>query len=67
MATPKYPAIEVELLGHSGNAFRIIGTVNQALRRAGVSPEERKEFQDAAMAGDYDNVLTVCMEWVGVT
>lgn len=36
---PKYPNIEVQLTGQDGNAFYIIGTCLQAMRRAGVSPK----------------------------
>lgn len=67
MATQvKYPELEVQLTGIDGNAFSIIGTVTQALRRHGVSREEINEFRDEAMSGDYNNVLQTCMRWVDV-
>lgn len=64
---PKYPQIQVRLTGTDGNAFAIIGAVTKALRRAGVSQEEIKQFGEEAMAGDYDNVLQTCMKWVDVS
>lgn len=67
MTTPKYPEIEVELIGGDGNAFMIIGKVRQALKRAGVPKEEVEEFSEEAMSGDYDNVLRTCMKWVEVS
>ena len=60
----KYPNITVQLTGQDGNAFGIIGKVSGALRRGGVPKEEIAKFTSKAMSGDYDNVLTTCMEWV---
>lgn len=62
----KYPNITVELIGQNGNAFMIIGLVDKALRRAGVSKEERDAFSEEAMSGDYNNVLMTAMKWVNV-
>lgn len=62
----KYPDIDVQLSGQDGNAFAIIGNVTAALRRAGVSKEERDAFQAEATSGDYDNVIQTAMRWVNV-
>lgn len=62
----KYPDIEVQLTGNDGNAFAIMGTVSQALRRAGVPKPERDEFIAECMSGDYDHLLQTCMKWVEV-
>lgn len=62
----KYPKIEVKLVGEDGNAFAILGAVSKALKKAGASKEEVIEFQEEAMAGDYDNLLQTCMRWVTV-
>jgi hypothetical protein len=62
----RYPDITVELTGHDGNAFAIMGRVQQALRRAGVPAEERDRFRAEAMSGDYDHLLQTCMRWVEV-
>ena len=67
MAEVRYPEIEVELVGGSGNAFAIIGAVNKALRRGGVSEEERDAFMEEATSGDYNHVLQTCMAWVAVS
>lgn len=66
MSEPKYPDVKVELSGHNGNAFYIIGRVSGALKRAGVPADEVKAFFDEATRGDYDNVLQTCMRWVDV-
>jgi hypothetical protein len=36
MSDVKYPEIEVELIGTDGNAFAILGKVQEALKRGGV-------------------------------
>lgn len=64
--TTKYPQISVQLTGEDGNAFMIIGRVLNALKRAGISIEEREQFKTEAMSGDYNNVLITCMKWVNV-
>lgn len=66
MGAPKYPDIKVELVGGDSNAFAILGKVNQALRRARVSQEERTKFMDEAKSGDYNHLLMTCMKWVDV-
>ncbi|AYP70072.1 hypothetical protein I5G62_gp87 [Mycobacterium phage CRB2] len=64
---PKYPHVEVELVGQDGNALSIIGRVSAALRRAGVGSEEIAEFTSEAMSGDYDNVIATACRWVEVS
>lgn len=61
MSEPRY---DVVVSPSDGNAFSIIGQTRQALRRAGASPAECKEYTDAAMSGDYNHLLQVTMEWV---
>lgn len=64
---PKYPQIEVELTGHDGNAFAILGRVMSALRKNKVSQEDQALFMKEATSGDYDNLLQTCMKWVDVS
>jgi len=61
---PKYPHVEVQLVGEDGNALSIISRVRDSLRRAGATPAECSEFCTDAMSGDYDHVLQTCMKWV---
>lgn len=63
----RYPEIEVELLGQDGNGFFILGAVDRALRKGGVSNDERNEFFKEATAGDYDHLLQTAMRWVEVS
>jgi hypothetical protein len=62
----RYPDVHVQLTGHDGNAFAIIGRCCAAARRAGVDPREISVFQAEAMAGDYDNLLQTAMRWFDV-
>ena len=61
---PKYPEIEVQLVGEDGNAFAILGRVIKAMRRGGVEQSEIDTFQQEATSGDYDNLLQTVMKWV---
>jgi len=63
----RHPEIEVQLSGKDGNAFAILGNVTGAMRRAGVSKDERDEFMAEATNGDYDHLLQTCMRWVEVS
>lgn len=64
--TVRHPEVTVQLGGSDGNAFAIIGAVQRALRRAGVSKEEVDTFFDEATSGDYDHLLETCMDWVNI-
>lgn len=64
---PKYPKVKVKLVGSDGNAFVILGKMQQALRKAKVSKEEIDAFLAEAMSGDYDNLLHICTTWVDVS
>ena len=63
---PKYPDITVQLTSKDGNAFYILGICLRAMRRAGLSQEEREAFQAEATSGNYDHLLATCMEWFNV-
>jgi hypothetical protein len=62
----KYPNIGVNLMGVDGNAFSLIGSVSDALRRGGVSRDIISEFRQEATSGDYDNVLATIGKWVRI-
>lgn len=64
--TPKHPDILVELTGHDGNAFAVLGRCRQAGRKAGLSENEIAAFMSDAMAGDYDPLLQIAMRWFDI-
>ena len=64
---PKYPDIHVELVGHDGNAFAILGRMRRGLQRGGVPADEIKAFMDEAMSSDYDHLLATCCRWAVVS
>lgn len=64
---PKYPNIEVELVGHDGNAFAIMARVSRAMRKADVPKEEVDAFIAECMSGDYDHLLQTCIKTVNVS
>lgn len=64
MTEPRYPHITVELVGHDGNAFAMLGRVRRALARHGVPHPEIQEFTDEATKGNYDHLLVTIHQWV---
>lgn len=62
---PKYPNINIELVGEDGNAFSILGRCTQALKRNGLN-DQVEAFREQATSGDYDNLLRTVMAWFSV-
>ena len=58
--------VEVQLSEEDGNAFAIMARVGRALKSAGATQEEIKQYQEDSMSGDYDNLLLVASQWVQV-
>lgn len=58
--------VTVELTGHDGNAFAILGRVQSALRRAGATQDALRDFMAEATSGDYDHLLRTVMRYVHV-
>lgn len=50
-----------------GNAFAVLGAVQNALRRAGYSRAELDAYFEEATSGDYANLLAVSMRYVDFT
>jgi hypothetical protein len=67
MSEIKYPDVKVTLVGNDGNAFAIMGAVQKALRKAGVSQEELNEYYKESTSGDYDHLIQTAMRWVKVS
>jgi len=56
----------VKLIGQDGNAFFILGTVREALKKAGATKEYIDQYMKEAKSGDYNHLLRVTMEYVEV-
>ena len=54
---PKFPHIEVELVGQDGNALAILGNVQRAMRQADVDKADIDEMMAEAQTGDYNHLL----------
>lgn len=63
---PKYPNVNVKLVGEDGNAFAILGRVRRELRQAGVSTAELNAFSEEATSGDYNHLLKTVVDWVTI-
>lgn len=61
--TPKFPNVQVKLIGHDGNAFAILGRCQSEARKAKVPQAEISAFLKQATSGNYDNLLRTCCEW----
>lgn len=51
------------LVGVNGNAFSVMGYTAQALKREGLRDLVGRMHEEAT-AGDYDNLLAVCMGYI---
>ncbi len=56
---PKFPNVEVVLIGQNGNAFFIIARVMKAMRQASVDQKDIDTYKDEAMSDSYDHLLRV--------
>ncbi len=67
--TPYNPTTEkpvVKLIGQDGNAFMILGLCQRAAKKAGWTQEQWSTVRDEMMAGDYNNLLCVAMDYFDV-
>ena len=65
-ALPEGAHITVDLIGHDGNAFTVLGRCRKTARDAGLSEDEIATFMTEATAGDYDHLLQTAMRWFDV-
>jgi len=64
---PSYKHVVVNMRGVNGNTFVIIGTVKQALKKAGASPLDLFIFVGECIAHDYEHALATVAKWVTIT
>jgi hypothetical protein len=60
----RHPEISVQLTGEDGNGFLIASRVRMALKKVGVSEQEREEFWNDAPSADYNHLLVTVIKWV---
>ncbi len=60
------PKPACRLVGTDGNVFAIIGRVQKALKKAGLECRASEFARRAFAATSYDEVLTLCMDYVDV-
>lgn len=63
----KFKHVVVNMRGVNGNTLVILGTVKQALQKAGATPMELSLFIRNAMSGDYEHALATVCNWVTIT
>ena len=52
------------LVGVDGNAYSVMGYVSMAMKQAGYTEEEIKQYTKQAMSSDYNHLLAVSIEFV---
>ena len=65
LTTPKYPHIDVPLVGEDGNAFAILGRVSRIMRQHKIH-DQWDEFYKEATSGNYDHLIMTVIRWFGV-
>ena len=57
---------EIKLNGNNGDSFSILSKVTEELIKAGADKEYVEKYLNEAVAGDYDHLLGVTMNYVDV-
>ena len=55
--------MKYDLVGIDGNAFAVMGYTAKALKNEGLQ-DKVPEFKTKAMAGDYYNLISTCVEYI---
>ena len=55
---------KMELVGHDGNIFAIMGRASRLLKRAGMREEADEMFKRVTSSGSYDEALRIVSEYV---
>ena len=54
----------MQLLGHDGNIFAIMGTASGLLKRAGMADQSKEMIDRVTSCGDYNKALNIISEYV---
>jgi hypothetical protein len=63
---PRYPRIEVQLIGEALVPFKLVNKVRAALERGGVPADQVRAFTRDAVSDDLDHLIATCARWVTV-
>lgn len=55
---------KMELLGHDGNIFSIMGRASRLLKQAGMREKANEMFNRVTNSGSYDEALCIISEYV---
>jgi len=55
---------KMELIGHDGNIFSIMGRASRLLKQAGMREEANEMFNRVTGSGSYDEALRIVSEYV---
>lgn len=58
---------KLQLTGQNGNAFMVLGLAQRASKKAKWSKQQWEEYKAKATSGDYNNLITVTMEYFNVS
>ena len=58
-----YQNIKIKLVGYNGNTFSILEHCFATIRSSRLPKTELDEFKKQATSGDYNNLLSTCLEW----
>ena len=57
--------LQVDISGSGGNAFALLGNVQQWGKDLGMSKEQVKKITEEMITGDYENLCRVIMDYFG--
>jgi len=57
---------KVKLIGKDANAYSVVSRVARALRKAKVPSTVIEEYKKRSKTGNYDNLISVAMEYADV-
>lgn len=55
--------VNLDLVGHNGNAFNLMGVFQRQAQREGWTKEEIDTVLELARSGDYDHLLATLMNY----
>jgi hypothetical protein len=63
---PMFPSTILNVDGPQGNAYAVMGTVENCMKRAGYDRARIDEVITEMKAGDYDHLISVARQWITI-